>query len=181
MMEALAEAGLKVLSVGFESGSQKILKVLRKGLRVEDNFKASDVCRKYGIKIYGNYMFGVPGETPEDMMETARLIRHNRADVKGIGYYNPSPGSDLHDYCLKNGLCLKPGDYIRSMEPRIKGIDYHAAQKAIDYALSASLRQRILRRAAYVPALRKVRNAIKSIGPAESALKWLRNYVYNRN
>ena len=180
MIEVLADAGLRVLSIGFESGSQRVLNILRKAVKVEDNYKASGICRKYGVYIYGNYMLGIPTETPEEMLETAKLIRHNNATIKGIGYYNPSPGSDLFNYCMKNDLCLKHGDYIRTMEPRIKGIDYNAAQKAIDCALDSSLPAKLLRKLAYVPFVRKIRNALKGIGFIERAMRKLRNYIYNR-
>jgi len=180
MMAVLAETGLRALSIGFESGSQRVLNILRKGVKIEYNYKASEVCRKYGIGIYGNYMLGIPGETPEEMFETAKLIRHNDANVKGIGYYNPSPGSDLFKYCTDNDLCLTPGDYIRTARPRIRGIDYRAAQRAMDYALGVSPLAGLLRRVAYIPLVRQIRNALKRFGPTERAMTRLREYIYYR-
>lgn len=64
MMERLAKAGLKWVLIGFESGSDRILSFVKKGVTVEQNIQAADICRELGIKIFANYMFGLPTETP---------------------------------------------------------------------------------------------------------------------
>ena len=50
-IKLMAETGLGMLLIGFESGNQRVLNFLRKGTKVEHNFKAAEICRKYGLII----------------------------------------------------------------------------------------------------------------------------------
>jgi anaerobic magnesium-protoporphyrin IX monomethyl ester cyclase len=73
-VEQLASAGLDWFVIGMESGSQRLLDLIKKGTTVEQNIKAAEMCRKYGIKVFATYMYGLPTETKEEALETARMI-----------------------------------------------------------------------------------------------------------
>ena len=100
----LAGAGLRAISIGFESGNDRVLRLLRKGVTVEQNRQAAAICHRLGLRIFGNYMLGLPTETPEEMMDTARLVRDLGAAFNNVSLYAPSPGSDLYDWCRQRGL-----------------------------------------------------------------------------
>ncbi len=51
MVKRLSEIGVDWFVIGFESGSQRILNLLKKGTTVEQNYKAASICKKYGVKI----------------------------------------------------------------------------------------------------------------------------------
>ncbi len=70
MVQRMAEVGLKGYFIGFESGNDRVLKFLRKGTTREKNLAAARICKKYGIKIWANYMLGLPTETQEEVMDT---------------------------------------------------------------------------------------------------------------
>ncbi len=75
MMKILKDLNIKSMNFGFESGSERMLKWLKGGnVTVEDNKKACLLGKKYGIKVYGSFIFGSPGETIEDMKKTLELI-----------------------------------------------------------------------------------------------------------
>lgn len=103
MLEVLTRAGVVQIAFGFESGSQRILDVLNKGTKVEDNKNAIDLCNKHGIVIQGSFMFGNPTETLEEMEQTLQFIRSNYMDG-GIGAFitTPYPGTKLWDTCMEN-------------------------------------------------------------------------------
>lgn len=74
-MKLLKEAGFAVASMGIESGSPRVLEIIRKGITVEQVMAAVENCAKHGIKPICSFMIGVPGEREEDIFKTIRLIR----------------------------------------------------------------------------------------------------------
>lgn len=134
LISKMKEAGLHTLMIGFESGNQRILDFLRKGITVQQNYQAAQICRRYGVKIWANYMVGIPTETREEVMDTVRMIREIRPEHPSHAYYTPAPGSDLFQYCLDSGLSLinNHDSYRRNPdEPKIKGHDYQFLYKAL--------------------------------------------------
>ena len=131
----LAEIGLNWLVVGFESGNQRILDLLSKGTTVEQNYQAAEICKKYGIKIFGTFMLGLPTETNKEVMDTVRLIRTVKPDHCSPFYFTPIPGTNIFDFCVKEDLLLRNDlfDIERSgiFEPQIKDIDYKFLEKVI--------------------------------------------------
>lgn len=133
MVKELASAGLSMFLIGFESGNQRILNFLRKGTKVEQNLKAAKICRKYNIRIWANYMFGVPTETKKEALDTANMIRKIAPDAYSPAFFTPHPGSDLFAYCEEHNLSLikSHSGYRRNPnEAKIKGIDYDFLRKA---------------------------------------------------
>jgi radical SAM superfamily enzyme YgiQ (UPF0313 family) len=134
MVRLMANVGLKVLFIGFESGNQRVLDFLRKGTKVEQNYQATEICRKYGIKIWANYMMGIPTETKEEVMDTVRMIQAIKPDHYSPAFFTPHPGSDLFKYCEEHDLSLiKSHDSYRrnATEAKIKGVDYKFLEKAL--------------------------------------------------
>lgn len=145
----MAQAGLAGLSIGFESGSDRVLRILRKGVTVQQNYDAARICRKYGIKIFANYMFGVPTESQDEVMDTVRMIRQIRPDHHSCSFFTPLPGSDLATYCAEKNLCLahSHSEYNRgSLTPKIGGVDYNFLLSAADEARGLGRFARTLRR-----------------------------------
>lgn len=127
LIRRMKEAGLAMLSIGFESGSQRILDLLRKGTTVEQNYEAADICKQLDIPVYGNFMMGIPTETKKDLEATVRLIEKIKPYWASVTCYTPLPGSDLAtEYERKGLLMIKNYDeYNRGIfSPKIKGVDY---------------------------------------------------------
>lgn len=81
----MKKAGCQHLSIGIESGSQRVLGLMRKNYRIDDAQKVLQYAYEAGIKITTNFMFGFPGETEEDFQLTLEFIRRN-ACVVGTVY-----------------------------------------------------------------------------------------------
>jgi anaerobic magnesium-protoporphyrin IX monomethyl ester cyclase len=134
MVALMTKAGLKVFFIGFESGNQRVLNFLRKGTKVEQNYKAAEICRKYGVKIWANYMMGIPTETKEEVLDTVKMIQAIKPDHYSPAFFTPHPGSDLFKYCEEHDLSLiKSHDSYRrnATEAKIKGVDYKFLEKAL--------------------------------------------------
>ncbi len=127
VIEKMRDAGLKLLVIGFESGSDRILKFLRKGCTRQQNLEAACICRELGIKIWANYMLGLPTETKEEVLETLSMLKEIRPFHCSPAFYTPHPGSDLFEMGKKMGIHLitSHDSYRRNTyEPKIKGPDY---------------------------------------------------------
>jgi radical SAM superfamily enzyme YgiQ (UPF0313 family) len=98
------ESGCKFVSIGFESNSQKCLDSVNKGTTPEDNQRAADICKKYGINVLANIMIGIPGETPEDIEQTIDFVKRNKFFSTGLCIATPMPGTKLWDYSKGHGL-----------------------------------------------------------------------------
>ncbi len=147
MVKSLCEAGLTLFIIGFESGSQRILNFLRKGYAVEQNFEAAEICHKFGIKIWANYMLGIPTETKEEQRETVNMIKRIKPYHCSPAYYTPHPGSDLFKFCIENELSLinnHDGYRRNTYKPKIKAIDYDYLKKLLLESITAGEDQNLL-------------------------------------
>lgn len=105
LVRHMKEAGCYYLSVGCESGSNRILKLLAKGSTVEQNRKALRTIHEAGLDAAASFMIGVPTETEEEALETLKFMHEtNNLHVKGIGCFRPLPGSPFYTEFIKEGL-----------------------------------------------------------------------------
>ncbi len=118
--QALAKAGCKQLEFGVESGSQKVLKNLKKGTTVEQAINAFKIAKKYKIRPSGSFMVGSPGETYEDIDLTYKIVKKLKPAFVTFFYITPYPGTELYDYAKKNNY-LKTEDFSK-FEVREPGI-----------------------------------------------------------
>lgn len=131
MVKALYNAGLRLCIVGFESGSDRVLKYLRKGCTRAQNLEAARILHSVGIKIWANYMLGLPTETKEEVLETYSMLQEIKPYHCSPAFYTPHPGSDLYELGKKTEIHLitSHDSYRRNTyEPKIKGPDYDFLQ-----------------------------------------------------
>lgn len=93
---ALASVGCVEVWMGVESGSQKILDDMDKGIRIEQVVRARDNLRQHGIRACFFLQFGYPGETWTEIQETLRLVRQTRPDDIGVSVSYPLPGTKFY-------------------------------------------------------------------------------------
>jgi B12-binding domain/radical SAM domain protein len=83
--------------IGAQSGSQRMLDAIHRGHTVEDVFKAAEIVVESGLKCLVDFIFGMPGETPEDRELTLAAIRSLTrlgATINSHFFY-PLPGTPL--------------------------------------------------------------------------------------
>jgi radical SAM superfamily enzyme YgiQ (UPF0313 family) len=97
MLALMKKAGCYLISYGLESGSQKVLDQLDKATTIEHGIKAVEMTKAAGIKIFGSFMIGSPGETADTVEETIRYIKRLDLDEIGLGVTTAYPGTDLFD------------------------------------------------------------------------------------
>jgi radical SAM superfamily enzyme YgiQ (UPF0313 family) len=100
----MKNAGCNDISVGIETGSQRILDETKKGISFEQSRTATRMFKKNRIFWSGYFMYGLPTETVEDIRSTYKLMEELNPNYAGLGLYNPFPKTELFDRGVELGL-----------------------------------------------------------------------------
>jgi len=93
-LRMMKSSGCWLIEYGIESGSQKILNLMGKGITLEKAERAVKWTKQAGIKAKGNFIFGYVGETNETLKESLRYIRRSRLDFFQHTFFTPLPGTE---------------------------------------------------------------------------------------
>jgi anaerobic magnesium-protoporphyrin IX monomethyl ester cyclase len=99
-VEALARAGCVEVWLGAESGSQRVLDAMDKGIEVAEVYAARERLAAANIRACFFLQFGFPGETLEDIQATVEMVRRARPDDIGVSVSYPLPGTKFHAMVL---------------------------------------------------------------------------------
>ena len=102
-LKVLRDNGLRLLLVGYESGSQAILNNVKKGVRLDLAREFTRNAKALGIKIHGTFIMGLPGETRETIEETITFARQIDPDSLQVSLAAPYPGTALYQEALERG------------------------------------------------------------------------------
>jgi anaerobic magnesium-protoporphyrin IX monomethyl ester cyclase len=95
MFLAMKKVGLVQLDFGVESGSNRVLKSLKKDSTDDAIRRAFSIAHKTGLRTTATFMFGSPDETAEDVEKTMRLAQEIRPDFVSSFFITPYPGTEL--------------------------------------------------------------------------------------
>jgi anaerobic magnesium-protoporphyrin IX monomethyl ester cyclase len=96
-VDSLRRAGCAEVWMGVESGSQKILDAMEKGLRVDQVIQARKLLRNAGIRSCFFLQFGYPGERWPEIQQTIDLVRDTRPDDIGVSVSYPLPNTRFYE------------------------------------------------------------------------------------
>ena len=102
LLMAMKKSGCYMILFGIESGSQKVLDMMKKGITIEQIKKAISLCKKTGIERVGYFIIGNPGETEEDVLKTINLIKELDFDLVDVGRMVAYPGTEIYQWGLEN-------------------------------------------------------------------------------
>jgi radical SAM superfamily enzyme YgiQ (UPF0313 family) len=108
MLALMGKAGCTFMSWGIESGNEMILKKIHKGYRMEQTDQALRWAKKTGIKNWGYFIIGLPGETVETIQETIKLAKQLPLDIALFHVAAPYPGTPFFFEVVENGW-FRPG------------------------------------------------------------------------
>lgn len=93
LLKLMWRAGCRNLFYGFESGSQRVLSLMSKGVSVEQNIKATKLHKQLNFPYHASMLIGYPGEREEDIIQSMEFLRNTKPPIIGINCYVPLPGS----------------------------------------------------------------------------------------
>ncbi len=96
LLLTMKKAGCYRIGYGIESGNQKILNILKKGITIEEIKKAVKMTKKAGIEILGYFMLGIPGETEKEIKETINFAKGLNIDFAQFSIATAYPGTELY-------------------------------------------------------------------------------------
>lgn len=108
MLRMMARAGCWMISWGIESGSEEVLRRAGKGIRLEQVEQALRWAKEAGIRNWGYFIIGLPGETEETIQQTIRLALRLPLDLALFHIAAPYPGSPLFFEVVEKGW-FRPG------------------------------------------------------------------------
>jgi len=161
MLKVLKKAGMKEIAIGIETGSEEILKNIKKGVPLDSVRQAAKWCHELGIMFYGLAIIGLPGETEDTINETVKFIKEIDPFYTQFCFSVPFPNTEMYSYYEENGYLLtKEWDkyFPLSEEPVIR-----------TEALSAEQLKK-LRQKAYMKLLLRPGYLLKKIRPFD--WKW---------
>ncbi len=111
MLQLMGRAGCQLISWGIESGNEAVLKTAHKGYRMEQAQTALKWAHQAGIKNWGYFIIGLPGETVESIQQTIALSKQLPIDIALFHVAAPYPGTPFFFEAIENGWLRKGVDW----------------------------------------------------------------------
>ena len=108
LMKALAESGCFGLLVGFESLNKSNLERMNKTVNQTQEYdQAMDVLHRYGIAVYGTFVFGYGSDEPGDFRATIDFAKRHKLFCCAFNHMVPFPGTPFYEQCVRQGSLMK--------------------------------------------------------------------------
>jgi len=108
MLRLMGRAGCMLMAWGIESGNELVLKKAHKGYKMEQAFRALQWAHAAGIKNWGYFIIGLPGETVATIRETIDVSKKLPLDIALFHVAAPYPGTPFFFEVVENGW-FRPG------------------------------------------------------------------------
>ena len=183
LLQAFKEAGCWAILFGAESGVQRNLNTIRKGITLDQIRNAVRTAQEAGLTVYTPFLFGLPGQTYEDGLKTIEFACELNPDIANFHALTPFPGTELYDNL----------DQYGTMSDELSDFTYQGIA-FVPHTMTrdeiAQLRQlafkKFYSRPGYI--FRKVL-ALRSINDVRAVLKgaksmfwlWIKNDVFHRS
>jgi anaerobic magnesium-protoporphyrin IX monomethyl ester cyclase len=116
-MKEMKDAGCRLVDVGYESGSDEILKNVKKGITTDRMRRFARDARKAGLMVMADFVFGLPGETRETAEKTIKFAKELKPNVLQFEAPIPIPGTGFYRWVKDNGYLLVD-DLEKSLDKR---------------------------------------------------------------
>lgn len=96
ILQLLFDAGFSGVYFGIETASERVMKMANKGETVQEVVDAIRIAKKIGFFVSCNFIFGLPGETPQDRKDAFKLTKELDIDIVKYNNATPYPGTQLY-------------------------------------------------------------------------------------
>ena len=107
IVKLMRKSGCILISYGFESGSQRMLNSMKKGITVSQMEKIAKISRKYGMPIPASFIIGMPSEDDKSCQETVDFCIRNNLPLDSLMFATPYPGTEIFNFALRTGRINK--------------------------------------------------------------------------
>lgn len=174
LLDLMKKAGCYAINFGIESGSERILKLIRKNITPDGIRKQLRMARDAGFDIGGFFIVGFPSETEEEIMETIRFARSLPLDRVGISYFQPFPGTPIYYELVKSGEIAE--EWAEHHHTSLHDLTYVTptlTEEKLRSLRRKFLRSFYLRPAIFINMLRQVRSPQHFYFMAKRAVRWI--------
>ncbi len=127
-LRVLKDCGLRCIMVGIESGSDAILKNIKKGITTAQAREFMKNCRKLKITTHATFALGLPGETPDTIMQSIDFAKELDPDTIQVSIASPYPGTEFYQQALDNGWLIQ-SDLVSHSGVQQVAIEYDELSK----------------------------------------------------
>jgi anaerobic magnesium-protoporphyrin IX monomethyl ester cyclase len=104
ILTALKEVGLRNVGFGIESGNDRVLKLIKKGISKDQVRKAVRIAKGIGLETWGFFILGLPGDTEESIRDTVDFAIELDPKYAKFVFLKPFPGSEVAYQLEEKGL-----------------------------------------------------------------------------
>lgn len=127
LLSLMAQANCKIISYGLESGNQRLLDFIEKGITLEQIREVVNMTRKAGIDIRASFILGLPTETRKESLRTIKFAKELGIDQVRFALATPFPGTKLWDIAQsERGLDITDWRRFSLMAGYSKGLPCYA-------------------------------------------------------
>lgn len=108
-MKSMKDAKCRLLIVGYESGSDEILKTINKGITTQQMRLFTSNAKRAKLLIHGDFIIGLPNETKETANSTIEFIKEIKPNILQVAVATPIPGTKFYKWVKENGFMLVDG------------------------------------------------------------------------
>lgn len=157
MLDWMKKAGCYMIAYGIESGSQKVLDNARKGITLEQIKKAVIGASEAGIKVWGYFIIGLPGENHQTVQETINLAKKLPLTLANFAVAAPYPGTEFFKLVSEKGWLMSKNweDYDQNYSAIVNYPEF--SRKEIDQAMKMCYKKYFLRPQALFNLIREIK------------------------
>ena len=115
-LKAMKSGGCRGLSLGIESGSQKILDNVKKGITTAEAARAIKMAKDAGLLVYASFIFGLPGEDQSTAKETLTFVKNALPHGAQFNVAVPYPGTEFYNYAKEKDLLSREVTWEKLMQ-----------------------------------------------------------------
>ena len=108
LLGAMRAAGCSLIEIGVESASPRVRRWARKRITLDKVAQVTRWAHGHGIRVSGDFILGLPGESPETLLQTIDFARRSQLDYAQFALLVPLPGTEIWDM-------VQRGEALRSL------------------------------------------------------------------